>query len=49
MKRRPIVVLLVVTLSAAVAMGAWARSHRTHLVRVGGMGNACTCTQRIEP
>ena len=32
---------------AAAAFG-WSRA-RPRLVRVGGMGNACTCTQRIEP
>jgi len=42
-------VLTVVALAAlAAATLAWSRS-RTTLVRVGGMGNACTCTQRIEP
>jgi hypothetical protein len=50
MKRR--VVLAARVLLATVALGGAAlvaRSHQARLVRVGGMGNACACTHRIEP
>ena len=40
---------LVAAAAVALAGAALAWSHRTRMVRVGGMGNACTCTQRIEP
>jgi hypothetical protein len=45
--RTAVVALVAVALLAATTF-AWSRS-RARLVRVGGMGNACTCTQRIEP
>jgi hypothetical protein len=48
MKRRLVLVAVVIAVALATSAGfAW--SHRTRMVRVGGMGNACTCTQRIEP
>ncbi|MGZ3405966.1 MAG: hypothetical protein ACXVAN_05945 [Polyangia bacterium] len=50
MKRRlglAAVAVALVALAVATAF-AWS-SRRSRLVRVGGMGNACTCTQRIEP
>ena len=40
---------LVAAIALALAGAALAWSHQTRMVRVGGMGNACTCTQRIEP
>jgi hypothetical protein len=40
---------LVVVAVVALATAALAWSQKTRLVRVGGMGNACTCTHRIEP
>ena len=43
------VVLVVVVVVVALAGAALAWSHKTRMVRVGGMGNACNCTQRIEP
>jgi hypothetical protein len=43
------VALVVVVVGTALAAAALAWSHKTRMVRVGGMGNACTCTQRIEP
>jgi hypothetical protein len=45
MNRLALAAAFVLTLAAA----AFAWSHRTRMVRVGGMSNACTCTQRIEP
>lgn len=42
-------IALVAAIAAALAGAALAWSHKTRMVRVGGMGNACTCTQRIEP
>jgi hypothetical protein len=45
-KRRLALLAVVVVVLVAAAFG-WSRKPR--LVRVGGMGNACTCTQRIEP
>jgi len=42
-------VALAVVAVVALAGAALAWSHKTRMVRVGGMGNACTCTQRIEP
>ncbi len=40
----------VVALMALLASAVWWR-HQQHatMVRVGGMANACACTQRIEP
>jgi hypothetical protein len=47
-KRRPALAgVVAVVLALAAAAVAW--SHQTTMVRVGGMGNACTCTHRIEP
>lgn len=40
---------LVAGVAIALAGAALAWSHQARMVRVGGMGNACTCTQRIEP
>ncbi|HXU73516.1 MAG TPA: hypothetical protein VN947_29560 [Polyangia bacterium] len=45
MRRAVFAGLIVLALAAA----AFAWRHQTRMVRVGGMGNACTCTQRIEP
>ena len=42
-------VAIVVAVAVALVGVAFAWSHKTRMVRVGGMGNACTCTQRIEP
>jgi hypothetical protein len=42
-------VAVIGSLALAVAVAALAWSHKMRMVRVGGMGNACTCTQRIEP
>lgn len=47
--RRRLVLAAAVAVVAFAGLAALAHSRRTHLVRVGGMGNACTCTQRIEP
>ena len=48
MKRRVIMTAVAVALAAAAAVGyAWSRP--AHMVRVGGSGNACACTHRIEP
>ena len=47
MRRRLVLTGVALAIAAAVGANAWARSPR--LERVGGMGNACTCTQRIEP
>jgi hypothetical protein len=47
-----LVIVAVVVVAVAVTGGlavAWAHLPPTRMVRVGGMGNACTCTQRIEP
>ncbi len=41
-----IAALVLAALAAAVAF-AWPRPPR--MVRVGGDGNACACTHRIEP
>lgn len=41
--------LAVAAVVIALAVVAIAWTQRTRMVRVGGMGNACTCTQRIEP
>ena len=48
MKRAALAVALAVAV-VALAAGALAWSHNTRMVRVGGMGNACNCTHRIEP
>jgi hypothetical protein len=41
---------LVAVIAIVFAVTALAWSHkRERIVRVGGMTNACTCTQRIEP
>jgi hypothetical protein len=42
-------ILIVTVIAMAFGGAALAWSHHTRMVRVGGMGNACTCTQRIEP
>ena len=41
------IVAVVVAALAVVAVFAWSRPPR--MVRVGGDGNACACTHRIEP
>ena len=41
------IVAVVVAALAAAAVFAWSRPPR--MVRVGGDGNACACTHRIEP
>jgi len=41
--------VVVVVVAAVLTGAALAWSHKARMVRVGGMGNACTCTQRIEP
>jgi hypothetical protein len=44
--------LAALTFALLLASTAWLTlRHRSHeaLVRVGGMGNACACTHRIEP
>jgi hypothetical protein len=45
-KRFAVTVLVAIALTIAAL--AWLHK-TTRLVRVGGMGNACTCTRRIEP
>jgi hypothetical protein len=47
-RRHLVAVALVAAVALAAAAFGWSRA-RPRLVRVGGMGNACTCTQRIEP
>ena len=51
MKRRLVlsgaIVAVVLAALAAAAAFAWPRAPR--MVRVGGDGNACACTHRIEP
>jgi len=51
-RRRTAVALFWIAALAAALMGAWifhrpAESPR--MMRVGGVENPCTCTQRIEP
>jgi hypothetical protein len=48
-KRRIALAAVAVALVALAVVTAFAWSRQARLVRVGGMGNACTCTQRIEP
>lgn len=49
MKRRLALVAAVVAVVALAVAAAFAWPRPPRMVRVGGDGNACACTHRIEP